>query len=301
MKKLILQILFIFVAFAANAQLAGFTVVSPNPIPLPLTPGVAINFVFKYEYFPNLATGLDPSSIVVSFPTGTATAVIGPAAGQFVSIVITPLTGPLTIRVVGSGIASPTASVAVYGSAAFPLPISLTRFDALAKTNSVDLAWSTASEINNATFAVERSFDGKNFSEIAELQGAGDSNDAVNYTLEDKTVYAMAASNMVYYRLKQTDRDGKSSYASTVTVQLNKKGTAAVTSVVADNVYFETATEGDVTVSIMDLSGRVVASKIVAATAGYNQVEMDMANAACGMYIVVLNNGEKITTKKIVR
>jgi hypothetical protein len=214
---------------------------------------------------------------------------------------ITPTAGPFVIKVTAGGAGSPANGLGEYTSSPLQLPISLTRFEGSVKSSSVNLAWSTASEMNNEMFAIERSFDGKNFSEISELRGAGNSSTNVEYSVEDKTVYGMASANTVYYRLKQTDRDGQSSYASTVAVQLNKKGTAAVTNVVADNVYFEAAAEGDVTVSILDLNGRVISSKVVAATAGYNQVEMDFAAATSGLYIVTLNNGEKITTKKIVR
>ncbi len=301
MKKLILQALFLFVAFNASAQLAYLELVSPNPIPQPMQPGVAKNFLFKYVYLPNQAVGIDPSTVVVTFPTGTATATVGPSSGQYISVVITPTAGPFTIHVEAKGIGNPSSSLGEYTSSPLQLPITLTRFEGSTKNNSVNLAWSTASEMNNAMFSIERSFDGKNFIEISELRGAGNSNTNVDYNVEDKTVYGIASANTVYYRLKQTDRDGQSSYASTVAVQLNKKGTAAVTSVVADNVYFETATEGDVIVSILDLNGRTVSSKVVSAIAGYNQVEMDFATATSGLYIVTLNNGEKITTKKIVR
>lgn len=301
MKKLLLPILCFVFAFAAKAQLAGITLVSPNPLPTTLNPGQAYNLVFKYEYFPVSSTGVDASSITPVISSGTATAVLGPVIGQYFSITLTCTAGPVVLGITANAIGNPTASVATYVANAIQLPITLTRFDAVSNTKSVNLSWSTATEENNAFYTIERSFDGKNYDAVGQINGGGTTKEIANYTFEDKTVYQLAAANVAYYRLKQTDRDGLSSVYAPVAVKLTSKGSASITSVIAENVLFDMPTDTDVTITIFDLSGKQVASRKVAATAGFNKVEMDFSAVQNGLFIVSINNGETITTKKIVR
>ena len=101
------------------------------------------------------------------------------------------------------------------------LPVELLNFSAVLKNNNqVMLTWQTASEINNDFFTVERSEDAVNWDEIEKLTGAGHSKSLLNYTFRDEPPYT----EMVYYRLKQTDFDGKFSYSGiqSVTMDLNK-------------------------------------------------------------------------------
>lgn len=98
------------------------------------------------------------------------------------------------------------------------LPIELMSFDAntSADNASVNLAWSTASERNNAYFSIERSTDGTNWDEIERIEGAGNSAHRLDYT----TVDTHPKSGTVYYRLKQTDFNGEFEIFKAVAVQV---------------------------------------------------------------------------------
>lgn len=87
-----------------------------------------------------------------------------------------------------------------------PLPIELTRFEANVQEKNVKLDWETATEINNDYFTIERTTDGKNIKQIAKVKGAGNSFSPNYYTFMDKK----PQQGINYYRLKQTDFDGKS-------------------------------------------------------------------------------------------
>ncbi|PCJ89099.1 MAG: hypothetical protein COA57_02485 [Flavobacteriales bacterium] len=95
------------------------------------------------------------------------------------------------------------------------LPIELLSFTAtLTEEKTVKLMWSTAAEINNDYFTIERSTNGLTFEEIAEEPGAGNSNERRDYeTYDDSPVQGT-----VYYRLKQTDYDGKYEYFKLISV-----------------------------------------------------------------------------------
>jgi len=85
-----------------------------------------------------------------------------------------------------------------------PLPISLLTFKATPGKNSVTLNWSTASEVNNDYFTILRSTDAKTWSDVATVKGAGNSNKVLPYSIIDTP-----GKGRYYYRLKQTDYDGK--------------------------------------------------------------------------------------------
>tara|TARA_R100001015_G_C4615922_1_gene171970 strand:+ start:283 stop:1263 length:981 start_codon:yes stop_codon:yes gene_type:complete len=94
------------------------------------------------------------------------------------------------------------------------LPIELKSFEAVPNGNNVHLSWTTASEINNDYFTIQRLSEGQLIQDIEYIQGAGNSSRELNY----KTTDSDPPSGTVYYRLKQTDFDGGSSQSAWVAV-----------------------------------------------------------------------------------
>ncbi|MFH1321570.1 MAG: T9SS type A sorting domain-containing protein [Bacteroidota bacterium] len=93
----------------------------------------------------------------------------------------------------------------------------------LVDNTKVVLKWITASETKNDYFTVEKSSNGFTFEEIAEVPGAGNSNTTLNYEVYDDDPLR----GISYYRLKQTDYDGKFEYCNVVAVsyEVTTKGT----------------------------------------------------------------------------
>ncbi len=102
------------------------------------------------------------------------------------------------------------------------LPIELNYFYAKVSTNNeIILNWSTATEINNYGFEVERSvrrISGSlsKWEKIGFVEGAGNRNSPKDYVFEDKVPIA----GIVKYRLKQIDYDGSYSYSNEVEVEI---------------------------------------------------------------------------------
>ena len=90
------------------------------------------------------------------------------------------------------------------------LPITLLYFNAIKQGEQVLLTWATSSEINNDYFTIERSSDARNYKPILEHPGAGNSQMEIQYQRFDKT--PLQGNN--YYRLRQTDFDGKTDVTS---------------------------------------------------------------------------------------
>jgi hypothetical protein len=100
------------------------------------------------------------------------------------------------------------------------LPISLLYFRAKDNNGQVLLTWATAQEVNNAFFTVERSRDGASFEAIKTIAGAGNSNHTIEYSYAD----AQAGSGKSWYRLKQTDLDGRFTYSNIATIEQEATG-----------------------------------------------------------------------------
>lgn len=89
----------------------------------------------------------------------------------------------------------------------------------------------TASEKNNDFFTLERSKDGTSFEKLKTVSGAGNSDHVLNYSEKDEA----PLHGISYYRLKQMDYDGKTSYSRVVTVEFNSNSQIKVQYNAAEN------------------------------------------------------------------
>jgi hypothetical protein len=134
------------------------------------------------------------------------------------------------------------------------LPIELIDFSASCSDKSVQLKWTTASQINNDYFTIESSIDGINFRHVGLVNGAGNTNQMMSYSLTDDEPY----NGISYYRLKQTDFNGLYEYFKLVSVQcdpdseknifpnpssgkftLEAKGKLTIYNLNGEEIYFE--------------------------------------------------------------
>ena len=120
-------------------------------------------------------------------------------------------------ELVGTGFSDFSIFGAV-GNESGALPVELIDFYAQVIDNEfVKLKWTTASEINNQGFEIERSLDGKTFEKIGWRDGLSDFELERNYAFDDKNV---RKNELYYYRLKQMDLDGKYEYSEIVTAKI---------------------------------------------------------------------------------
>jgi hypothetical protein len=99
------------------------------------------------------------------------------------------------------------------------LPIELLEFGAeVTNEEYVRLKWITASETNNDYFLVEKSKNAKDWKQVDKVNGAGNSSATLHYESLDKNPFP----GVSYYRLKQTDYDGRFSYSNVVSVNIHE-------------------------------------------------------------------------------
>ena len=146
-----------------------------------------------------------------------------------------------------------------------PLPIELVDFKARPDGKRVRLDWTTASEVDNDYFTVERTTDLNEYSFIDKVSSyMHNSNILLNYTTYDNSpLYGLQ-----YYRLKQTDFNGDFTYSEPQAVWFGSKAPFDITNIYSDvalsndiNVDFMYNSEMPVSVEITDVSGRVIYSE----------------------------------------
>ena len=108
------------------------------------------------------------------------------------------------------------------GSVDAILPVSWLNFEALYIDDNVKLNWSTAMELNNSYFEIEMSTNAISFIHVGKLASKGNSNLPVSYNY----LHVQPPAGKLYYRIKQVDMDGKSSYSKIVQISITGSGNA---------------------------------------------------------------------------
>jgi len=134
-----------------------------------------------------------------------------------------------------------------------PLPLNWLSFDAIKEGNGVRLNWSTANETNVAGFRIERSSDGMKFSA---LDGFYTAKQEVlnNYS----ALHAAPQPGWNYYRVKQTDKDGKVFYSSVRSIYFDIQNKISVyPNPASDRIYISTVTK-IASAQLIDARGTVI-------------------------------------------
>jgi hypothetical protein len=161
------------------------------------------------------------------------------------------------------------------------------------------LQFTTASELNNARFEVERSANGRDFGAIGYVAGAGTTNQLQRYEWVDEK----PLSGINYYRLRQVDYDGRFVYSNVIAVRnQSKSGISVVPTVVTDDVQINV--DADISDElgvwqVLDLLGRVVISGPL--DMEQSTVNTDLSSLQSGGYIVCLRFGGEVLTQRITK
>ena len=186
------------------------------------------------------------------------------------------------------------------------LPVELLKFNAECDKGKINTSWATASEMNNDYFTVEKSGDGLNFTPFSIVKGAGNSSKILNYFATDRSPY----SGISYYRLRQTDYDGKNSLSNIVPVNCennfgievypNPLNTSAGNSLTFNVSGIQN--ESEVLIVLRDVLGNEYYSKIVVADENgeLHFLLKPTGQLAAGVYIISASSNDKLISRKIV-
>ncbi|MFA6457010.1 MAG: T9SS type A sorting domain-containing protein [Bacteroidota bacterium] len=192
------------------------------------------------------------------------------------------------------------------------LPVELVLFNAIPNHSSVQLHWSTATEVNNFGFEVERKTVNQSsdkslnpWKHIAFVEGNGTTNAAKEYFFVDNNVIE----GKYTYRLKQIDRDGVFKYSSEVEATVGQMPNMFLLKQNYPNPFnpattidFMLSANGHTTLKIYDIPGREVAvlvNEMLEAGINYQRT-FDASHLAGGVYYARLVSGSSMQTKKIL-
>jgi hypothetical protein len=187
-----------------------------------------------------------------------------------------------------------------------PLPVELIHFSAHSENNANHLDWTTASEINNDYFIVQRASGNTNFESLAIVHGAGNTSTATDYAWVD----SRPLSGLSYYRLIQTDYDGATNILGPVCVQSGSKHKAleefkAYANATSQDFFisFYSPHKGTAKLDVLNAEGKLTHTETLVTDEGNNFIRIDDCRlAAKGMYFVRLTQDAIVSpVQKIVR
>ncbi len=179
------------------------------------------------------------------------------------------------------------------------LDVQLVYFDGKATPSGSLLEWQTSSETNSDFFTLEKSVDGE-FEFLAKIQGAGTTSEKQSYEYLDPN--PQIGEN--YYRLSQTDFDGRTEYFNVVTVNYNGDETVTVSpNPVADEIFvtYTSVTNGNMSLDIFSADGKLVKSINTSVAKGENNYTYNVSELAGGVYYMKINNGIETTSMKFIK
>ena len=236
-----------------------------------------------------------------------------------------PLTEPgspiLTIGPIGSGVSSDPANigaVAIRQGTNTPtglidgirigtsweqiIPVELTSFSASVNGNNVLLKWTTATEINNSGFDVERRNPNGEWKSIGFVPGAGTTTENRTYNFSDKNLNK----GKYFYRLKQIDFGGTYEYSKIVEVEITSPAKFELAQNYPNpfnpntSISFTIPQSGNVKLSVYNLLGQEITTLVNEyREAGTYNIEFNATNLNSGVYLYKIESNGLTLTKKM--
>jgi len=173
------------------------------------------------------------------------------------------------------------------------LPVNLLNFSGYKNGAKNTLNWTTAKEINNVGFDVQRSTDGVNYSSVGfvnSLGQSGSSSTEIHYTFDD----ANPSGKKQYYRLNQKDIDGNSKLSNVVMITRDKPTVLGIGGLFPNpartsvNVIIDAPQRDKITIVVTDMAGKTVIQQQANVDLGSNTVPVNVAKLSNGSYLVKL-------------
>ena len=185
-----------------------------------------------------------------------------------------------------------------------PLPVEMTFFTAVAQKMSALLAWSTATEVNNYGFEIERRAIASNtWAKIGFVAGNGTTNSTHEYSCTDNNLSA----GKYAYRIKQIDNGGAFKYSKSTELEIATPASFVLNQNYpnpfnpATTIRFEIREAGFVSLKVYNLLGEEIAAlKNEQQGPGIYSVVYDASELSSGMYWYQLKTGNNAETKKMM-
>ena len=287
---------------AVGPTAVGKDIFSPNPADRSANYASGVTDTGVRSVTTNAAGNTLLSGLGLQLNASTGSITVGPLNSDLKKLKAGTYTLSITTTDANGGVNTQNVTFTI---GALPLPVELTAFEARAKNLDALLTWHTASEKNSDHFDVERSLNGTSFVKIDEVRGQGTSSSATDYARTDAGIGAKV-NDLVYYRLKQVDTDGTSSYSSVRTVRFGKMVPAIALfpnpATTVTNLDLTALPAGAYQVSVLDATGRVVLYTTLEAGLAHS---LQLNTIASGSYMLLVrgaNGGQVVNlTKRLIK
>jgi len=169
------------------------------------------------------------------------------------------------------------------------LPLHNLELSAYLRGSFVGLKWTAENEMNTHQFVIQRSSDGINYIDVSSKPASGQTNTVTEYSSSDE-INNLSNVNIVYYRIKAIDVDGRYALSNVVILRLNKKaGVYIWPSPFRDkiNITYNAASNTTIDISIINSSGKIMKQSVVSVSRGLNQVPINNLGAlSSGIYFI---------------
>jgi len=210
----------------------------------------------------------------------------------------------ITTEIVPSFI-QPAYTVGNWPNSNGPLPVELTTFTYVQKERAVELNWSTATEVNNYGFEIERKVsDSENeWERLGFVEGHGNSNSPKDYIFVDEKT----PNGTIEYRLKQIDINGAFEYSDILEIIVDLPQNYKLTQNYPNPfnpstiISYELPENSLVQLKIYDILGREVATLVdEKQDIGYHNVSFNANNLSNGIYFYKIHANNFAKVKKMV-
>ena len=184
------------------------------------------------------------------------------------------------------------------GTGGSALPIDLISFTGELVSGNVELEWVVASQINNEYFKIEKSLNCEQWEEVSRIPGAGNSNTQMNYKIYDEKPY----DGISYYRLSQTDYDGKSETFNPISIIYDKPIKLSINpNPVKEelHLYLEETLRGVTNLTIFNTKGQKVYNKSF--IGDYKVLHLNVDRYKKGYYLLEVDHNQRKGTLKFIK
>ena len=181
-------------------------------------------------------------------------------------------------------------------------PVKLSSFLLSGSKEKVFLKWKTENEVNVDYYAVRRSENGSEFTEIATIPAKGNTASSESYDFAD--IKISSTRKYYYYSLALVDKDGQRTYSETRLFKNNEATAKIILSLSPNpikspghlNMTFNAEKDGKMDVKLLNSEGKLIITTSMQAYTGVNKGHVHIGEQPAGVYTLVCTlNGVKET------
>lgn len=183
-----------------------------------------------------------------------------------------------------------------------PLKTDLLSFSGKLVNQNGNLAWTTSKEEGAVSFSVERSFDGRNFTAIGQVNGYNNHAELNRYSFADPTTITDKA----WYRIVLMTENGQKKYSSTILLRntMPDFDFVKVVNPFSNSLNFDIAVgnNSQISIDLVDITGKIVRTSKQLVYSGVNSLNLPHTQSlTAGVYTLRVVNGDRVITKRVLK